>query len=72
MKLHTTVLDIISVGHARNIIAVLTHKNLTLINGGLTSKQRELQVHQKIDYEFATALAVSNTTVFVGDGKGSI
>lgn len=31
-----------------------------------------MKIYQKIDYEFATALAVSNTSVFVGDGKGNI
>ena len=51
---------------------MLTHKSLTLLNGSLTCKQKELQIYQKIDYEFATALTVSNTTAFVGDGKGGI
>jgi len=31
-----------------------------------------MQVYQKIEYEFATALTVSNTSAFVGDGKGNI
>lgn len=31
-----------------------------------------MQVYQKIDYEFATALAVSKTSAFIGDGKGNI
>jgi hypothetical protein len=53
-------------------VALLTHKNLTLLSGSLTQQPREMKVHQKIDYEFATALAVSRNCAFVGDGKGCI
>jgi hypothetical protein len=65
-------LDIVDVAEARGIIAVLTNKNLTLLCASLNSDSREMKVHQKMDYEFATALGVSNTSVFVGDGKGNI
>lgn len=65
-------LDIISVAESRGIIAVLTNKNLTLLSPLINSETRDMSVHQKIDYEFATELAVSNTSAFVGDGKGSI
>ena len=57
---------------SRNIFGVLTHKNLTLINGSLSNQQKELKVYQKIDYEYATAMAISQTKVYIGDGKGTI
>ena len=72
LKQYTSILDIQSVSLSRNVIAVLTHKNLTLLNGSLTAQPKELQIYQKIDYEYATALATSNTKAFVGDGKGNI
>jgi hypothetical protein len=65
-------LDIVGVAEARGIIAVLTNKNLTLLSPSLNSESRDMKVYQKIDFEFATALAVSNTSAFVGDGKGNI
>lgn len=65
-------LDIVSVAESRGIIAVLTNKSLTLLSPAINSDSRDMQVYQKIDYEFATALTVSNTSAFVGDGKGNI
>ena len=65
-------LDLISVAESRGLIAALTNKNLTLLAPAINSDNRDMQVYQKIDYEFATALTVSNTSVFVGDGKGNI
>jgi len=65
-------LDIIAVAESRGIIAVLTNKNLTLLSPSINSENRDMQVYQKIEYEFATALAVSNTSAFVGEGKGNI
>jgi hypothetical protein len=72
LKQYSTILDILSVDHTRNIIAVLTHKSLVLLNGSLSQGHKELQTYQKIDYEFATALALSNNSAYIGDGKGNI
>lgn len=40
LKQYTSVLDILAVSLSRNVIAVLTHKNLTLFNGSLTSQPK--------------------------------
>ena len=72
LKHYNSLLDILSCGISRNIFGVLTHKNLTLLNGSLSHQQKELKVYQKIDYEYATAMAISQTKVYIGDGKGTI
>lgn len=72
LKTYTSVLDIVSVGHARNILAVLTHKSLTFLQLSLQPSTKELALIHKIDYEYVTALCLSSTSAFVGDAKGAI
>ena len=38
----------------------------------LQSNSKELSLIHKIDYEYVTALCVSNTSAFIGDAKGTI
>ena len=45
---------------------------MTLLNGSLSINHKELKVIKKIDYDFATTMTVSETKVYVGDGKGDI
>lgn len=71
LKQYTSLLDILEVAETRGIIAILSHKNLALLLGSLGGP-RELGVLRKVDFEFATAMAISNTSAFVGDGKGNI
>ena len=72
LKTYTSVLDIISVGHARNILAVMTHKSVSFLQLSLQSTTKELVLIHKIDYEYVTALGLSNTSAFIGDAKGTI
>ena len=72
LKHHNSLLDILKCCISRNIISVLTNKSLTLLYGSLSANQKELKVIKKTDYDFATAMTVSETKVYVGDGKGDI
>lgn len=57
---------------SRNILTVLTHKSVTFLQLSLDSTSKDLSLILKIDYDYVTALCLSRTCAFVGDGKGGI
>ena len=72
LKQYNSLLDILDCWMGRKILLVLTNQGLTLLNGSISQNNKELKVIKKTDYEYATAMAISETKVFVGDGKGEI
>ncbi len=51
---------------------MLTHKSLSILSGPLQEQGKEMRLLHKIDYDYATCMAKSNSSLFVGDGKGTI
>lgn len=51
---------------------MLTHKSVSFLQLSLEGTSKELTLIHKIDYEYVTALCLSKTSAFVGDGKGGI
>ena len=72
LKTYSSVLDIVDVAESRNILAVLTNKSVSFLQLSLDPASKELPLLLKIDYEYVTALCLSRTCAFVGDGKGAI
>jgi hypothetical protein len=72
LKTYASVLDIVEVAESRNILAVLTHKSVAFLQLSLDPTTKDLPLILKIDYEHATALCLSRTSAFVGDGRGAI
>lgn len=72
LKSYSSVLEIVAVAESRNLLAVLTHKSLSLLQLSIEGNSKELPLLHKIDYEHATALCLSRTAAFVGDGRGAI
>jgi hypothetical protein len=62
----------VDVAESRNILAVLTHKSVTFLQLSLDGASKDLPLILKIDYEYVTAICLSKTCAFVGDGRGGV
>lgn len=71
-KNYSSILEIKQSCFLRNVVCLLTQKNITFLQCSLRSDTKDFEVISKVEFEYACCLTNSLSNVYVGDFAGCI